>query len=88
MKTATFEKCDERTAVEISRADLAQNCVRQIQLWPGCETVEEVGVLADLQGRFSIHVINYGTAKKKLADQAARCVQREKLRKYHLRIEW
>jgi hypothetical protein len=88
VKTATFEKCDERTAVEISRADLAQDCLREIQLWPGCETVEEVGVLADMRGSFSIHVISYGTAKKKLADQAVRCVQREKRRKYYLRIEW
>jgi hypothetical protein len=74
-------------SVGISRADLAQNCLREIRLWPGCETVEEVGVLADSRGRFSIHVISYGAAKKKLADQAARCVQRERLRKYHLRIE-
>ena len=67
---------------------LAQECLREIQLWPGCETVDEVGVLAELRGRFSIHVINYGVAKKRLADQAARCIQRETLRKYYLRIEW
>jgi hypothetical protein len=49
--------------------------------------VEEVGILADARGGFSVHVIDYGTAKKKLADQAARCVQREKLRQYHLIAE-
>jgi hypothetical protein len=32
-------------------------------------------------------VINYGVAKKKLADRAIRCIEREKLRRYHLRLE-
>jgi hypothetical protein len=77
----------QRHTIGISRTDLAQDCLREIRLWPGCETVDGVGVLADLQGGFSIHVINYGAAKKKLADQAARCVQREKLRQYYLRTE-
>lgn len=76
-----------RYTIGISRTDLALDCLREIRLWPGCETVNEVGVLADLQGGFSIHVVNYGAAKKKPADQAARCVQREKLRHHHLRTE-
>ncbi len=73
--------------VGISRADLTRDCLLQILLWPGCETVEELGVLGDLRGGFSVHVINYGAAKKKVADRAIGCIQREKLRRYHLRLE-
>ena len=73
--------------VGISRADLTRDCLLQILLWPGCETVEELGVLGDLRGGFSVHVINYGAAKKKVADRAIGCIQREKLRRYHLRSE-
>jgi hypothetical protein len=73
--------------IGISRADLTRYCLREVQLWPGCETVEELGVLGDLRGRFSIHVIEYGGAKKSVADRAVRCIQREKLRRYHLRLE-
>jgi hypothetical protein len=32
-------------------------------------------------------VIKYGAAGKKVADRAIRCIQREKLRRYHLRLE-
>jgi hypothetical protein len=73
--------------VGISRADLTRDCLREAQLWPGCETVEELGVLGDLRGRFSVHVIKYGAARKSVADRAVRCIQREKLRRYHLRLE-
>ena len=72
--------------VGIGRADLARG-LREVRLWSGCETVEEVGVLGDLRGVFSIHVINYGVAKKAVADRAIRCIQREKLRQYRLRLE-
>jgi hypothetical protein len=40
-----------------------------------------------LQGGFFVHVIKYGAAKKKVADRAIRCIQREKLRRYRLRLE-
>jgi hypothetical protein len=72
--------------VGIGRADLTRDCLKEIRLWPGCETVEGLGVLGDLRGGFSVHVID-GAAKKKLADRAIRCIQREKLRRYHLRSE-
>jgi hypothetical protein len=49
--------------------------------------VEEVGVLGDPDGGFSVHVVQYGTAKKWLADRAIRCITREKLRWYHLEAE-
>jgi hypothetical protein len=73
--------------VGISRADLARDCLRDIRLWPGCETVEEIGILGDLSGGFSVHVIDYGAANKKLADRAIRCIAREKLRRHHLRLD-
>jgi hypothetical protein len=73
--------------VGIGRADLTRDCLKEIRLWPGCETVEGLGVLGDLRGGFSVHVIGYGAAKKKVADRATRCIQREKLRRYHLRSE-
>lgn len=77
----------EKHTVGISRTDLAMDWLREIRIWPGCEMVEGVGGLVDLRRGFSVHIINYGRAKKKLADQAARCVQREKIRRYHLTIE-
>jgi hypothetical protein len=73
--------------IGISRADLVRDCLQQVRLWPGCETVEGVAVLGDLRGRFTVHVIAYGAAKKILADRALRCIQREKLRRYHLKME-
>jgi hypothetical protein len=44
-------------------------------------------VLGDLCGKFTVHVIDYGLAKKSLADRALRYVQREKQRRYHLTME-
>jgi len=76
-----------RHTIGISRADLTRDCRQQIRLWPGCETVEGLGVLGDLRGGFSLHVINYGAAKQKLAERAIRCIQREKLGRYHLSAE-
>jgi hypothetical protein len=38
-------------------------------------------------GAFSVHVINYGDARKRVADRAIRCIQREKLRRHHLKLE-
>jgi hypothetical protein len=52
--------------VGISRADLTRDCLQQIRLWPGCESIERLGVLGDMRGGFSVHVIEYGTAKKGL----------------------
>jgi hypothetical protein len=56
-------------------------------MWLGCETVQGLGVLGDLRGGFTVHVIDYGAAKKKVADRALRCIQREKLRRYHLKVD-
>jgi hypothetical protein len=73
--------------IGISRADLTRDCLQQLRLWPGCETVEGVAVLGDLRGRFTVRVMDYGMTKKYLADRALRCIQREKLRRYHLKVE-
>jgi hypothetical protein len=73
--------------VGISRADLTRDCLQQVRLWPGCESVAGLGVLGNLRGAFTVHVTDYGAAKKKIADRAIRCIQREKLRRYHLRLE-
>jgi hypothetical protein len=45
-------------------------------------------VLGDLRGKFTVRVIDCGLAKKSLADRAQlRYVQREKQRRYHLKME-
>jgi hypothetical protein len=49
--------------------------------------VEEIGVLAEPRGGFSVHVVKYGAAKKRVADRAIGCIQREKLRRHHLKLE-
>jgi hypothetical protein len=76
-----------RHKIGIARADLARVCLQEMRLWPGCETVGSVEVLGDSRGRFSVHVIDYGCAKKRIADRALRCIQREKSRRLQLKIE-
>jgi hypothetical protein len=76
-----------RHTIGISRGDLTRDCLQELRLWPGCETVEGLGVLGDLRGKFTVHVIEYGLAKKPLADRALRCIQREKQRRFHLKTE-
>ncbi|MGY3534016.1 MULTISPECIES: hypothetical protein [Bradyrhizobium] len=76
-----------RYTAGVVRSVLAEECLQEIRLWPGCEAVAEVGVLGDPSGGFSVHVVHYGTAKKWLADRAIRCITREKLRWYHLEME-
>jgi hypothetical protein len=71
----------------INRQDLTQECLRELRLWPGCETVEGVAVLADIGGKFAVRVVSYGLANKKNADRAIRCIQREKARRFHLKVE-
>jgi hypothetical protein len=76
-----------RPTTAISRAELARACLYELRLWPRCETVGAVGVLAGLYDRFSLHVIDYGGAPKRLADRALRCIEREKLRQFHLMVD-
>ena len=49
----------------ITRADLTQDCLRELRLWPGCETVSGLAVLAAERGKFTVHVVAYGRAPKK-----------------------
>jgi hypothetical protein len=73
--------------VGINRADLTRDCLKEIRLWPGCETVEGIAILGSLADKFSVHVTDYGMTKKPLADRALRCIQREKQRRFHLNLE-
>ena len=76
-----------RSTTGINRDELARICAQELRLWPGCEGVLSVGVLAEADGRFSIRVIDYGPADKRLADRALRCIEREKHRHHHLNAE-
>jgi hypothetical protein len=76
-----------KRTIAINRGDLARDCLQQLRLWPGCETVECVAVLGDLHGRFTLHVTHYGVAKNNMADRALRAIQREKIRHFHLKVE-
>jgi hypothetical protein len=76
-----------RHTIGIDRAGLVRDCLRELRLWPGCETVQGIAVLGDLRGKFTVHVRNYGLAKKHVADRALRCIQREKQRHFHLKME-
>jgi hypothetical protein len=76
-----------RFTTGISRADLTRDCLQQLHLWPGCETVEGIAVLGNGGGKFTVHVVGYGLAKKWTADRALKCIQRENLRRFHLNEE-
>jgi hypothetical protein len=76
-----------RFTIGISRTDLIRDCLQEVRLWPGCETVEGIAVLAGLRNRFTLHATGYGRSKKYIADRALRCIQREKQRHFHLKME-
>lgn len=76
-----------RPTTAIGREDLARDCLQELRMWPGCETVGTIRVLDEPRDRFAVRVIDYGAASRKLADRALRCIQREKLRRYHLRVD-
>jgi hypothetical protein len=76
-----------RFTAGIGREDLTRECLRELRLWPGCETVEDIAVLLNDNGKFTVHVVGYGGAAKRNADRALRCIQREKARHFHLRVE-
>jgi len=78
---------EPKNRVAIDRATLARISLEQVRLWPGCETVVSVGVLAGQPDRFELKVIEYGAAQKKVADRALRAIQREKLRAYLFKPE-
>lgn len=76
-----------RFTAAMSRGDLVRDCLTEIRGWPGCETVAAIGVFADAKSGFVVRILEYGSANKRLADRAALCVQREKVRRFHMVIE-
>ncbi len=76
-----------RYTAGITREDLTRDCLRELRLWPGCEAVEGVAVLMNDDGKFTVHVAVYGLATKKTADRALKCIQREKARHFHLKVD-
>ena len=68
----------------IDRTELARICLEEIRLWPGCEGVVSIGVLAVPPDRFMLRVMEYGIAQAKRADRALRAIERVKLREFHL----
>jgi hypothetical protein len=76
-----------RFTTGITREDLTRECLRELRLWPGCETVEGLAVFGDERGKFTVHVVAYGLTKKRIADRAIGCIQRERLRHFHLKVE-
>jgi pyoverdine/dityrosine biosynthesis protein Dit1 len=76
-----------RYTAGITREYLTRDCLRELRLWPGCETVEGLAMLMNDNGKFTVHVVEYGLAKKRIADRAIRCIQREKARRFHLKVE-
>jgi hypothetical protein len=76
-----------RFTTGISRDELARDCLKEVRMWPGCETVVLVGIFGEPSGKFTAGVIDYGVTSKKLADRALRAIQREKKRRYHLKMD-
>ncbi len=76
-----------RFTTGITREELTRECLRELHMWPGCETVEDLAVLMMDHGKFTVHVAEYGTAKKRIVDCAIGCFQREKARHFHLKVE-
>ena len=71
--------------IGISYGALRKECLEEIRLWPGCQTVAGIQIVRDNSpSGFSIRVTLYGKADQKIADRAMNCVQREKRRQYRL----
>lgn len=62
---------------------LKRDCLIAVKQWPGCETVAEIGIVSEERG-LALTVLNYGAAKKRIADRAVRAFQNECRRYYHL----
>ena len=71
----------------VTREELTRDCLKDLRLWPGCETVDGIAVLADGHNKFTVHVVAYGRAKKHIADRAIRVIQRAKSRHFYLKLE-
>jgi hypothetical protein len=70
----------------ISRSDLARgDCLRELCLWLGCETVEGFAVDVGETGKFTVHVAGYGSAYMNKANRALRYIRREKAQRFRLK---
>ena len=76
-----------RYTTAVSRADLIRDCLHQIRQWPGCETIKAIEIHDDPKGGFAVKITDYGTSRKRYADRAMLCVQRETQRRYHMKEE-
>jgi hypothetical protein len=76
-----------RYTTAIGRADLMRDCLAQIRQWPGCETVKEIEIIGDSKGSFAVQIVDYGHSRKRYADRAMLCIQRETQRRYHMKTE-
>jgi hypothetical protein len=72
-----------RTTQPIVVGRLERDCLIAVKQWPGCETIAEIGIVRSEHG-CSLMVLNYGSAKKRLADRAVRSFQNECRRRYHV----
>jgi hypothetical protein len=53
-----------RYTAGITREVLTRDCLQELRLWPGCETVAGLAVLVTGDGKFTVHVVEYGLAKE------------------------
>jgi hypothetical protein len=60
-------------------------CLEEIRQWPGCEAIGGVEVFHFGRGKFIVRVMDYGGTPFRIANQAAKCIEREKRRHYHLK---
>ena len=68
----------------LSYADLRKACLNAVRSWPGCETIGGIQITRQKTVSFSVRVILYGNAKRRLADRAMSAVEREMRRRFHL----
>jgi hypothetical protein len=68
----------------VNYAALRKICLDAVRQWPGCESISGIQIVRGNTGYFSIYVTLYGTADRKRADRAIRCVHREMKRFFHL----
>jgi len=68
----------------ICYANLRKECLEAIKHWPGCETIRGIQLIRESNGHFTVRITLYGTANEKIANRAARTVQREMRRRFRL----
>jgi hypothetical protein len=52
-----------RATTATSRADLVQSCLQELRIWPGCESVGTIGVLAG-EGRLTAAITAYNLKRQ------------------------